>query len=267
LDPTGDNGYPLYSTCFRPDIPGDYQATLTFQLINTPCIVPQTTPITATCTGPTTDLSSVIIPTSVQVDRQKPTRVWLNATGVTSTDTLFYNWKIVYPTSTSRNLVDNVLLPVPEIVAKHTSLASFLIPQAGVSYVVELSVSDHCRTTVKNYTIGTTCAQEILMGNKTLAANYDGNVPVPFMSFAYDHTVEIAAALTYPKCQTYTWSLVDYSVTYSDSLYASDATEFSKTGGFAALISIVVIIAVIVPLVLWMYCTKKACFNKTDPRV
>jgi hypothetical protein len=229
--------------------------------------------------GPAPDLSKVVVPSvggsivdpnlPVPVDRMTATRVWLNASTVSNPKgDLLFKWRILSPTVGSRNPIDGEPLPVPSVVDSESVVASFLIPQAGVDYVVELSVNDHCSTTVKTFTVRTQCALQISLANKTLAAYYDGQVPVTLMSFAYDHTQEVATVVPYPKCQKYTWKLVDYaSDKYSDSLLGTTDAEFSKTGGFAALISIVVIIAVIVPLVIWMYCTKKACFNKTDPRV
>jgi len=147
-------------------------------------------------------------------------------------------------------------------------VASFWVPQSGINYVVELSVSDRCHNPViKNFTIQTPCDLALPLDNKTLASTYDGSVPVTLMSFAYDHTLEISSVFTYPKCQTYTWSLVDYSVTYSQSLFATTTPDFVKTAGFAGLIAAVVIIAVLVPIILWAYFTRKACFKTTDPRV
>jgi len=143
-------------------------------------------------------------------------------------------------------------------------VSSFWVPQANVNYLIQLSVSDSCNTVVKNFTIQTPCNLVIPLDNKTLAAYYDGQVPVTLMSFAYDHTQEIGSVFTYPKCQQYVWSLVDYSTAIDASLLTSSTTAFTKTSGFAGLISAVVIVAVIVPIIIWMYCTKKACFKNTD---
>jgi len=265
------DGEYVYTTCFRPDIGGAYEISLTASLLNTPsmCNVVHKSNVVVNCPSGAPDLS-MITDMTVPVDRVRPTRAWLNATAVlpTATGALVYNWKVVYPTQLSTNPIDGVLLPVPTILDPHSSTASFIVPQSGVTYVIELSVSDHCHLTVKTINIQTPCPQVIPLNNKTLAAYYDGSVPVPLMSFAYDHTVEVANFISYPKCQTYNWVLVDYSIAYGDALLGSaSTTAFAQTGGFAALISIVVIVAVIVPIIIWMYCTKKACFNKTDPRV
>jgi len=239
------------------------------RLTGTECVVSKLVTITVDCPPAAPDLTAIVGSLNQEVDRSHATRVHLNASGVihTAVDTLSYNWKVIYPTSTSRNPIDGTLLPVPTIIDPQSIWSSFVIPQSGVDYIVELSVSDHCRTTVKNITIKTPCSLFIPYNNKTLSAVYNGEIPVQMMSFAYDHTVEIAAFLSYPRCQLYSWELVDYSARYSDAFYASSEPEFSTTGGFAALISVVVIVAVIVPIVLWMYFTKKGCFNKTDPRV
>jgi len=264
LEVLNDNSLSIYPTCFRPDIGGDYVATLTVSLPQTPCFVSQATTISVVC-GTPPDLS-MIGDLNVGVDREIATRAWLNASSVVGT--FEYNWRVVYPTSTSLNPVNGQPLHVPTIMNPRSVVSSFWIPQSGVTYVIELSVSDGCQTIVKNINIQTPCNSLIPLTNKTLAAYYDGEVPVTLMSFAYDHTQEVANFIAYPKCQTYMWTLVDYSQTqYSASLGAAGTTDFVKTGGFAALISIVVIIAVIVPVIIWMYCTKKACFDKTDARV
>jgi len=206
---------------------------------------------------------------SVSVARDKPTRVWLNADGVTGSvanESLTYNWAIVYPDSNSVSAFDGTHLPIPNIISPRSKLASFFVPRANIDYRVKLSVSDGCSITEKIVTIKTPCSIDIPLQNKTLATTYDGEIPVTLMSFAYDHTQTVAAYLEYPKCQSYTWNLVDYSVDISSSLVTSGGTEFTKTSGFAGLISVVVIVAVVVPVIIWMYLTKKACF-KQDPRV
>jgi len=208
---------------------------------------------------------------TVNVARDRPTRVWLNGNGVkdadTANDSLTYNWKFLYPLDGATNVVDGSVIPLPTIIAPRSLISSFWVPQANVDYVIQFSVSDGCNTVIKEFTIKTPCSLFIPLDNKTLAATYDGQVPVTLMSFAYDHTQEISQYLTYPKCQTYSWKFVDYSTTVADSLLQSGTTEFVKTQGFAGLISAVVIVAVIVPIIIWMYLTKKACFKPADPRV
>jgi hypothetical protein len=264
---TGDPA--IFPTCFRPDVGGEYIAELTLDLGLSRCYQKQTATFTVTCPDSAPDLSSIVNRIE-PVSRYKPTRVVLNASSVTDESPhsdLVFNWKILYPKDGDRSPIDGEEYSIPELVNYQSMVSSFLVPQSGVTYVVELSVRDYCHTTVKNFTISTPCEFEMPFPNKTLAASFDGSVPVQLMSFAYDHTLEVAQTLAYPKCQTYLWTLVDYSVAYSDSLFASSEPEFAKTAGFAGLIAAIVIIAVVVPLVLWAYCTKKACFKSTDPRV
>jgi hypothetical protein len=260
-----NNPFGVFSTCFRPDIGSltPYEVTLSMRLTGTECVFSQLVSISVDCPPGAPDLKDIVGSLTQSVDRSHATRVHLNASGVihTALDTLSYNWKVLGPPPSGATFRG------PTIINPQSIWASFVIPQSGVDYIVELSVTDHCRTSVKNITIKTPCSQFIPLDNKTLAAVYTGEIPVQMMSFAYDHTVAIAAYLSYPRCQSYFWELKDYSARYSDAFYASSEPEFSKTGGFAALISVVVIVAVIVPIVLWMYFTKKACFNKTDPRV
>jgi len=266
LDLIPENTLSVYPTCFRPDVPGAYQATLTLQLLSTTCYYPRDTGIMNVVCPTNPPVLDSIKPMTVQVDREVPTRVWLNASDVAATSTLplTFFWKVLYPTADSLNPVDGKSLPVPVIVSDRSMLSSFWVPQSNVEYIIELSVSDSCNTVVKNFTVKTPCNTVIPLLNKTLAAYYDGQVPVTLMSFAYDHTQEIGDVFTYPKCQKYTWTLVDYSTSYSDALLGSGATDFVKTSGFAGLISAVVIVAVLVPIIIWMYCTKKACFKNTD---
>jgi len=259
----------FYPTCFRPDIGGNYQAALSMTLLGTQCTFQSVSSIQITCgaTGPV--LTAVPSVMTVSVDREVPTRVYLNASGVTAPSTppngLAYSWQLLYPTAFSTNPVDGLPLPVPTIVSSQSIVASFWVPQSGVDYVVQLSVSDHCYTSVMNITIHTPCNLVIPLDNKTLAAYYDGSVPVTLLSFAYDHTLEIANYLSSPKCQSYNWMLVDYSSAYSNALLVSTGTQaFPGTPGFAALISVVVVVAVVVPIILFLYCTKKACFKSTD---
>jgi len=262
--PIETNSMSLFPTCFRPDVPGAYQTTLVLQYLSTTCFYPVDAPIMhVTCPNAAPVLDSVTDMT-VPVDRELPTRVWLNASGVASSVPLTYSWKMLYPDINSLNPVDGLSLPVAELISSRAPVSSFWVPQSNVNYIIELSVSDSCNTVVKNFTVKTPCNLVIPLANKTLAAYYDGQVPVTLMSFAYDHTQEIGNVFTYPKCQKYTWSLVDYSTSISDSLLISTTTDFVKTQGFAGLIAAVVIVAVIVPVIIWMYCTKKACFKNTD---
>jgi len=271
LDLGLDGDLSLWSTCFRPDIGGLFVATFSVYLNASLCpAVTTATQVTVTC-GQPPQIPSSLQDWSVMVPRDKPTRVWLSAVGVTDVDTanesLSYNWQLLAPVTGATSPVDGSVLTIPNILAPRSMIASFWVPQANVKYVVQLSVSDGCNTVTKIVTITTQCSLYIPLDNKTLAATYDGQVPVTLMSFAYDHTQEISGYLSYPKCQVYSWQLVDYSTTISDSLLQSGSTEFVKTSGFAGLISAVVIVAVIVPIVVWMYLTKKGCFNKSDPRV
>jgi len=263
-----------YPTCFRPDVghpTKSYVAALTLQYANTGCQKVKTSTISVTCSPGAPDLSSITDFTH-PMSRMEANRVYLNASGVTDSDTpqhkLGFNWKLLHPISPydANPLIGEDPLEVT-IEDEHERIASIWLPQANVDYVVELSVTDHCHTVVKNFTIKTPCDLSIPMSNKTLATVHDGTIPVTFMSFGYDHTLEIANYLSYPKCQQYEWTFVDYSVAYSDSLFASTEPEFVKTAGFAGLIAAVVIVAVIVPIIVWAYCTKKACFKSTDPRV
>jgi len=265
LDPVSDQSQSVYSTCFRPDIGGDYVVKLSFQLRDTTCVSSQTTTVKVNC-GVAPVLTGITDQT-VLVDRIKPTRVWLNATSVTDADTpksdLIYNWKVLYPVQDILDDDENVIITAPIIHAPHSMVSSFWVPQSNVKYIIELSVSDHCNVQTKNFTIFTPCSVTLPLENRTLATTYDGVVPVQLMSFGYDQTYEISGYLSTPKCQTYNWILYDYSTSYSDSLLVSDGTAFTKTPGFAGLISVVVIVAVVVPIVLWMYFTKKACFKNS----
>lgn len=256
----------IFPVCFRPDIGGEYRASLTLSIAAAPlCQKRITSTVLVTCPS-TPDLSSVTDMT-VQVDRQQPTRVWLNASSVPDpAKNMTFSWKVLYPTVNSQSTVNGHTLQIPKIISPNSRTASFFVPESNIDYIVQLSVTDYCSTTVKSIIIHTLCKTVIPLANKTLATTFSGEIPVNMMSFAYDHTVEIANFLSFPKCQHYAWSLADYSTQYSDSLI-SGSTEFAKTSGFAALISIVVIIAVIVPIVVWLYVTKKACFKSTDPRV
>jgi len=266
LDLLNDNTMSIWPTCFRPDVGGSYTATLTLQLRQSQCFVSKSVTVSVTC-GTPPDISKVANNMIVPVDRQQPTRVWLNASGLANEASLTYSWRVLYPNIYSYNPIEKVFLTIPDLLSPRGVVSSFWVPQSNIDYIIELSVSDACHTVTKNFTVSTPCNLAIPLDNKTLAAYYDGQVPVTLMSFAYDHTQEIGNYLTYPKCQRYTWELVDYSSSYSASLMAVTEAEFVKTSGFAGLISAVVIVAILVPIIIWMYCTKKACFNKTDPRV
>jgi len=266
LDPINDLSQSIFTTCFRPDVGGQYVVRLTMRLKgNTICPITQVSTITVGCSTIAPSLSTIGDMT-VPVDRDKPTRVWLNATTVTDMDTdkgsLIYNWKVIYPLSGV--YVYGVPFPLtsPVIYSPQSMVSSFWVPQSNVDYIIELSVSDHCNVQIKNITIHTPCSVTVPLQNTTLVSTYDGLVPVQFMSFAYDHTYEVASILAYPKCQLYFWTLYDYSTSYSaDAFSQSGTTAFTKTSGFAGLISAVVIVAVLVPVILWLYCTKKACFK------
>jgi len=264
LDPAADSNINPYGTCFRPDIGGAYTAQISFQLKGTTCYKPKSSVVTVRCSVHAPDLSS-LTDRSIIVDRDKPTRVWLNASDVSDLDTvkgnLIYNWKILYPATSV--LVNGIVVLAPKLHSPLSMVSSFWVPQANVDYIVELSVSDHCNVQTKNFTIHTTCSVVLPLQNVTLATTYDGLVPIQLMSFAYDHTYEVSTYLAYPKCQTHQWVLYDYSTTYSDSLLNSESTAFTKTPGFAGLIFSVVFVAVAVPLLLWMYFTKKACFKNS----
>jgi len=258
----------VWPTCFRPDIGGSYIVKFTATLSNTQCPVEVIRNITVQCPTPPV-IPSSLSDWSVSVARDQPTRVWLNADGVTASvanESITYNWQIVYPNSSSVSSVDGTPLTPPTIISYRSKLASFFVPRANIDYRVKLSVSDGCSTTEKIVTIKTPCSIDIQLQNKTLSTTYDGEIPVTLMSFAYDHTQTVSSYLEYPKCQLYSWKLIDYSVAVSSSLIVSGGTEFTKTSGFAGLISVVVIVAVVVPVIIWMYFTKKACF-KQDPRV
>jgi len=221
--------------------------------------------VTITCSAASPVLESVK-DQSVNLFRDKPARVWLDATEVVDADTpkstLVYNWRVVYPTSSSRDIY-NRPVPIPSIQSPLTMVASFT-PKAGISYIFELSVSDRCNVVKKNITINTVCSTILNLENKTIAATYDGVVPVQMMSFAYDYAHDISSLVPTPTCQSYQWTVVDYSPTYSDAfLNGGGSTTFTKTAGFAGLISVVVIVAVIVPVIVWLYCTKKACFKNS----
>jgi len=234
LDVLTDNTLSLYPTCFRPDVPGAYVATCTMQLLSTRCYYPVDTAIMNVKCPNTPPVLDSIVPMEVPVDREQPTRVWLNASAValTSSLPLTYTWKLLYPTNMTRNPIDGVNYTLPAIVSYRSMVSSFWVPQANVDYVIELSVSDSCNTVVKNFTVKTPCNLRIPLDNKTLAAYYNGEVPVTLMSFAYDHTQEVGNVFTYPKCQKYEWKLVDYSTAYSDALLGSASTDFVKTSGF-----------------------------------
>jgi len=262
--------YPLsvFSTCFRPDIGGHYEASLSVSMTNAPlCSKSSLATIDVSCPNSQADLSK-INSFSVNIDRDQPTRVLLDASSVNGgSRNLTYTWSVVYPSPLSVSKIDGHPLIVPQIITPVSLFASFVVPEANIDYVVQLSVTDHCYTSVKTITISTPCKTVIPLNNLTLAATYTGEIPVTMLSFSYDHTVEVQSFIKYPSCQHYSWSVVDYSATISSSLVTTGTTEFTKTSGFAALISIVVILAVIIPIVIWLYCTKKACFKSTDPRV
>jgi len=265
LDMIKDSAYYPNSTCFRPDIGGSYTIALVLNIqgdANQFCMHRTTASVSLTCGSHLPVLDSVIDQT-VMVDRELATRVWLNASAVTDADSsnLIYNWRVVYPTASSLSW-KNLPLPIPTIISPQSSTASFFVPQSNIDYIIELSVSDGCDVRNKTITIHSPCSLVVPLPNKTLAANYDGTVPVQLMSFGYDHSQEVSSYISSPKCQRYTWSFDTYSTSYSDSLYLTETTPFTKTSGFAGLISVVVIIAVVIPVIIWMYCTKKACFNK-----
>jgi len=264
-----DRSNSIFPTCFRPDVGGDYAIKLFLTLANTVCTVSSTATVSTVCSSyaPVLDLVPSTIPAVVA--RFKPSRVWLNASSVTdgdnSFDQLLFFWEVVYPNIDSYNPIDGSSYTIPQDYEPQAAVTSF-VAQANINYVFKLSVSDRCHTTTKIITITTTCDIDIPLDNRTLVASYDGSIPIPLMSFGYDHTKEIAGYLPAPRCQKYTWTFVDYSVGYSESLFSSN-TDFVKTSGFAGLITAVVIVAVIVPVIVWLYCTKKACFKSTDPRV
>jgi len=269
---SSDSSYSLdtYPVCFTPDVGGNYQVGLTLNILGvSSCSITQSVPVVVQCSQYGPSLSSIVtnMPTST-VARFGPTQIKLDASGVTDLDTptslLLFQWSVVYPTSTSINPLDGSYYTVPTIVDSTAPIATFVPPQANINYIIKLSVTDHCNLVSTYITIPTVCDISIVLENRTLAATYDGSVPIPLMAFAYDHTHEIQQYV-YPSCQSYSWQLVDYSIGYSEAL--STSTEFVQTSGFAGLISAVVIVAVTVPIILWLYFTKKACFKGSDPRV
>jgi len=101
-----------------------------------------------------------------------------------------------------------------------------------------------------------------------LTTTFDGSIPVTMMTMAFDYHAEIASALPYPACQSYRWSEYEYkSEIPAEYLNTGSSTDFVKTAGFGGVIAAIVIVGVAVPVVLYLYFTKKACFKSTDPRV
>jgi len=76
--------------------------------------------------------------------------------------------------------------------------------------------------------------------------------------------------LPYPNCQQYSWSFLEYSPVVSEEavfLFTSGSTAFTKTAGFGGVIAAIVVVGVAVPLVLFLYFSKKACFKATNSSV
>jgi len=201
-----DNSYSIFPVCFRPDVGGNYAVSFFLHLTNADgvnvCSVSSSASISVACTanGPVLDTVTSFTTT---VARFKPSRVWLNASTVTDLDTptkdLLFLWEVVYPTSTSIDTRDGTLLTVPTIIEPTSQITSFNAPQANIDYVIKLSVSDRCHLSTKLITIKALCDITINLANRTLVATYDGTVPVPLMSFGYDHTKEIADFLPAPR--------------------------------------------------------------------
>jgi len=147
-----------YPTCFRPDVghpTKPYVAALTLQYANTGCQRVKTSTISVTCSAEAPVLTSVTSFTQ-SMSRFEANRVFLNASGVTDLDTpqerLVFNWKVLYPTLYNNPFVGEEAIIV-YIEDPHSMVASMWIPHANIDYIVELSVTDHCHTVVKNITI------------------------------------------------------------------------------------------------------------------
>jgi hypothetical protein len=268
--------YPYeYPTCFRPDIGGDYEFTFKTHLINTMCPYSSSVPLHVTC-GVAPSLVNVPETLKVTLDRHASQNVTLNASDATDADSasLIYNWVLVFPSESNRTdwRYTGYDFRVPTLVGESSKIATLYGLTADMEVLVDLYVSDGCSVVSKRITIFTACSLTIPEVNTTLVTVYDGTVPIPLMSVAYDYQNDMLEyKLPYSSCQHIWWNEnIEYSQTIPDQAINqlnSGSTPFVKTAGFAGLIAAIVIVGVTVPVILYLYFAKKACFKSTDPRI
>jgi hypothetical protein len=259
-------------TWLRPDKGGDYEVTFKYSLGQCNYSVPVSTKVT--CPTPP-DLSSIESFQTVTVDRAVSPVYILDASTVpgksANGDPLVFQWKLVWPTpdnSTNTDVYPNVSYVVPGfLTSAKEPIAQFQPQDAGINYIFDLYVSDGCTVVTKRITVASKCSVELSNENTNIVATYDGSVPIHMMGVAYDYHTEIGEKLPYPNCQNYQWTYVSYSATLPDELLSSGSTPFTKTAGFGGVIAAIIVVGVAVPVVLYLYFTKKACFKASDPRV
>jgi hypothetical protein len=273
-----------YPTWLRPDINGAYEVTFTTLLKGVEdsrsCVYQKKALVSVTC-GQAPDLSGVPDTIKMQVDRATPTMLTLNASAVLDSDTdsdhLAFQWVLVYPNWVNHT---NPLFPddssydyhVPVFQYETTnfttqSIVTMQVLDAGLDYVFNLTVSDGCNRVSKRVTVHLECNVALKTDPTHLITTFDGSIPVTMMTMAYDYHTEIASALPYPACQSYRWSELEYTSEIPADYITSGSTDFVKTAGFAGLIAAIVIVGVTVPVILYLYFSKKACFKSSDPRV
>jgi len=271
--------YPLtFPASLRPDVGGTYETSFTFFLNNAGDSCPYTQKATTSivCTLPP-DLSGVGAFITATIDRASPAVILLDASAATDSDSprLTYYWEIIYPSpanQTNPAYSDNFTnYNIPSFLSGATTAhASFQPFTADIDYVFRLHVSDGCTDVTKYVTVHVSCSVPIVTKNTTLVAVFDGSVPVTAMNLGYDYSNELKDVLPWPNCQAYSWSLIQYSPTLSDealSQVGGSSTAFVKTAGFGGVIAAIIIVGVTVPVVLYLYFAKKACFKSTDSRV
>jgi len=265
-----------YPTCFRPDIAGNYEFTFKSHLVNTQCPYTATSQLTVQC-GLPPSLANVPASFTLTLDRDVSQNITLDASALTDADStsFIYNWVIAFPSDTNRtnSRYTNLDFHVPTILGESSQKATLFGLTADMDVLVDLYVSDGCTVVSKRITIRTECSLKIKDVNTTLVTMYDGTLPITLMTVAYDYQNDMLEnyQLPYSSCQKISWTeQIEYSETVSDQAIEqlnSGSTAFVKTAGFAGLIAAVVIVGVTVPVILYLYFSKKACFKSTDPRI
>jgi hypothetical protein len=262
-----------YPTWLRPDIGGKYDVELRVSIDGTDglCAYKASASVTVNC-GAAPDLTAVPAEYKFTIRRDDVSPVLvLNATAASDTQPLAFAWVPVYPTdgNAPSPLFGEIQFPSPQSLTplQTTNLYLFQPRTAGITYWFDLFVSDGCSVSHKRISVVTECSIEIPLTNTTLVATFDGTLPVMMMTVAYDYQHEVSQYLPFPSCQTYDWKFLGYSTEIPDGALVGGSTPFVKTAGFAGLIAAVVIVGVTVPVVLFLYFTKKACFKSTDSRV
>jgi hypothetical protein len=270
----GRTEYPLTApTCFRPDRAGQYEITFRTYLDGSDCNISRSAMITVSCGAPP-NLDLVPDHLEVTVEPALAPQVILDASAATDPDSkhLTYYWMLIFPTGGNDTIPNTVHdLYDTNMDSQRRVNATFTPWQAGIDYIFDLIVSDGCTNATKRIYVAAKCSVDISKDNVTLIALYDGSVPLARMPMTYDHHAEIADMLPYPSCQNYWWYFLEYQYEIPEATMelalSGSSTDFVKTRGFGGVIAAIVIVGVTVPVILYLYFTKKACFKTTDPRV